>query len=497
MSDRSLTLPYKTLGILLIAATLILFIGAASPVLAEDDIDTSNLEIGEISTISEATVGEQVEVTSSATIPELPVDWSAQLEFHLYADGEQVTTQEITLEDGDSIDVEVTHEFEEAGDKEIYFQVEGELERQGPVATQTATIDRTTQTTTIEVTPETTEVDGAAFTTPDALNEDIEELRDQIQLDAGQQSFVLASDDELYIVLSDGEIQQGHASVEGLSPDINRIEQGELDFGVIVATNVESQSPTTESLNDVYNNPDNYGTEHVELEAHHRNIAIDHEESPFSTSVGVLVDDPLETDELFGSVGERSHSVLDDASGDNTEDVLQYSSQARVITTSSETRFWGNNEATVDGIVAPPQSPARDFIEEFQTENLIPDDGNAPVLYVINEQENSQTVSGVSELSENTGDYEDETVSLETNLYMNTISSKRVIESSTGTPLPPVDVVLHGGVAWDQLPDDRDDLVMIMGASSTEQNVLSDTEQGEYEITGEVVSTNRIEGESP
>ena len=151
----------------------------------------------------------------------------------------------------------------------------------------------------------------------------------------------------------------------------------------------------------------------------------------------------------------------------------------------------------MDGIVAPSQSPARDFIEEFQEDEIIPADGNAPVLYVINEQQDSQTISGVSELSENTRAYEGETVSLETNLFMNTISSKRVIQSATGTPLPPVDVILHGGVAWDQLPEDRDDLVMIMGASSTEQNVRSDTARGEYEITGEVVSTDRIGGDLP
>ena len=487
----------KKIGVLFIATTIILSLGAAPPVTAQTEIDTSKLEIGEITAVSEVETGEEIDFTSGAEIRELPADWSAQLEFQLYVDGERVTTQNASLEDGDSIDVVIPHEFEQAGEKEVYIQVEGEIEREGRFATQTAAVKRTTQTITINATPNTTEVDGAVFTAPDSLKEDIEELRDQVPGDAGRQSFVLASDNELYIVLSDEKQQEGYASVEGFSPDVDRIEQGEIDFGVIVATDVESQQPSTESVDEVYNNPDDYSTEYVEFEAHHRNIAIDYEEGPFSTSVGVLVDEPLETDDLFSSVGGQSYSVLDDTNEGNVGGILGGLSQPRIVTTSFETEYWGNSEATVDGIVAPSESPARDFIEKFQEDEVIPTDGNAPVLYVINEEQNSQRVSGVSELSDDIRAYEGETVSLETNLFMNTISSKRIIQSATGTPLPPVDVILHGGVAWDRLPEDRDDLVMIMGASSTEQNTTYDTEKGEYEITGEVVSTDRIEGDLP
>ncbi|GAB6879164.1 hypothetical protein JCM17823_14380 [Halorubrum gandharaense] len=485
------------LGVLFMSLIIILLVGTTAPVIAEDDIDTSNVEIGEVTTASEATVGEQVEISSSAAIPQLPADWSADLEFHLYVDNEQMTTQEISLEDGESVDVEVLYAFEELGDKELYFQVEGEVEREGTVTTQTATVDRTTETRSIQITPETTKMDGAIFTAPEALQDDIEETRQQDSHDLGHQSFVLASDDGLYIVFSDEYPREGVAVVEGLSPDVDVIEHGDLEFETLVATNVEFRDPTVESVTEVYENPDEYNAEHVEIQAHHRSLAVDDEGIPLSTTVGVLVDDPLESGELFGSVGEHSHSALDDTSGDNIGDILQYSSQPRIITTSFETQYWKDNEATVDGIVVPPQSPARDFIGEFQEEDTIPSHDNAPLLYTINEQQDSTPVSDASELSENIGAYEGKVVSLETNLHMNTISSKRVIESSTGTQLPPVDVVLHGGVAWDQAPNNQDDLVMIMGASSVAQDVLADIKQGEYEVTGEVVSTNKIEGDLP
>jgi hypothetical protein len=80
---------------------------------------------------------------------------------------------------------------------------------------------------------------------------------------------------------------------------------------------------------------------------------------------------------------------------------------------------------------------------------------------------------------------------------MNTISTKRVTESATGSQLPPVDTILHGGVGWEQLPESRDDLIGIVAASSIEQRQLSETRRGKYRVIGEVVSTDRIEGDLP
>jgi hypothetical protein len=56
---------------------------------------------------------------------------------------------------------------------------------------------------------------------------------------------------------------------------------------------------------------------------------------------------------------------------------------------------------------------------------------------------------------------------------------------------------LHGGVAWEQLPENRDDLIGIIAASSIEQRQLSETRRGKYRVIGEVVSTDRIEGDLP
>jgi len=147
------------------------------------------------------------------------------------------------------------------------------------------------------------------------------------------------------------------------------------------------------------------------------------------------------------------------------------------------------------GIVASPQSPAGEFIRSQQQYETLPTDAGTPILYITDERYDVEDVS-ISEISENPTAYEGDTVRFKSNLYMNTISSKRVIES-TGTKLPPVDTVLHGGVAWDQLPETRDDLLGVVAASSLTQKQLSSDQSGTYEVTGEVISTDKIEGNLP
>lgn len=153
---------------------------------------------------------------------------------------------------------------------------------------------------------------------------------------------------------------------------------------------------------------------------------------------------------------------------DGIDRVIEMSSGERIVTTSSETEYWTDGDVTVSGIVAAPETPARDYIQTFQENNTLPANSGVPLMYVIDEGYNAQDVSSITEVSENAGQYDGELVTFESNLYLSTVSTKRVVESSTGTQLPPVDTVLHGGVAWNKLPQTRDDAITIMAASSIE-----------------------------
>lgn len=479
-----------------------------SPVGAQSGIDASNLNIGDINAPPEATSGEEVSIESSAEIQDLPADWSADLDFTLYVDGNQVATQEVSLTDGNSVDVAIQYQIQGNGAKEVYLKIDGELTREGIVSDQSTTIDRTTQTVSVDVTADvgtSVSFEGAAFVAPDSIQSEVDEVREDIpdfvMKNAVSHAFVVASSDTLYLVFTTNEPQEGYASVDGKSYDIDNItltkNQNSLDIKPIVADSVEFKDPSEVSVEEVYENTEEYDRQYVEINANHRSISIDYENSTYSATAGVLVDAPLSPEELFGAVGEKSYITLKELDGNNIGNVLGDISRPHVVTASYETEYWDNTPVTMSGIIADPTSPAGKFIQAQQEDKILPTDSSTPILYTIDKTYDAQPVSGISKVSTNPAAYDGETIRFETNLYMNTISTKRVVESATGQKLPRVDIILHGGVGWEQLPEDRDDLTGIIAASSIEQKQLSETRRGKYKVIGEVVSTGRIDGDLP
>lgn len=516
----------------IIIILVIVSVGLTSPVTAQEEVETSNLDIGEVTAPSEVKLGEEIEIVSSAAIPELPADWSAQLEFVAYADENQLGTQKVSIEDGDAVDVSIHHSFEQAGSKDLYFEVTGELTREGAVTEQSATIDRTTSPVVVTVieadhaesedTQEDDElvddqvedatsnletdlsIEGAVFVAPESIQDQVDDLRENtpVKTDRVSHAFVVATSDDLYLVLADEEPVEGYAAIRGAelnSADISlaRSSKNDLRLKPVLATEVEYQDPSKATVEDVYQNTDDYQREYVEFTANHRSIALDDERSDYKTTTGILVDDPIRAEHLFGTVGEHSYKTLNELNGDTVGSVLGDRSQPHVVTTAygTETEYWENTAVTMTGIVASPRSPAGEFIQSQQRYDTLPVDSSTPILYVIDKGYDDQHVS-ISEVSKNPSAYEGDTVQFESNLYMNTISSKRVIES-TGTKMPPVDTVLHGGVAWEQSPETSDDLIGVIAASSITQNRLSKNRAGTYEVTGEVISTDKIEGNLP
>jgi len=145
------------------------------------ELDPDNIDISDIDAPSEVSPTEPVEIGSGAQIPDLPANWSADLEFVLYVNDEQAGTQQINIEDGESVDVAVEHEFQGTDEKEVYYNVEGEVTREGPVATQTKEIERTTETFTVDILAKTglsqSTIEGAAFPVPDSLEDEVNSLK--------------------------------------------------------------------------------------------------------------------------------------------------------------------------------------------------------------------------------------------------------------------------------------------------------------------------------
>ena len=121
------------------------------------------------------------------------------------------------------------------------------------------------------------------------------------------------------------------------------------------------------------------------------------------------------------------------------------------------------------GIVVSPNTLAGEFIQQQQQNETLPLESRPPILYVTETEYDTQEVS-VSELRQNSTRYQNKTVRFTSNLYMSTVSSQRVVEAATGTKLPPVDVTLHGGVAWEGVPETRNETIGLIAASSAKQD---------------------------
>jgi uncharacterized membrane protein len=106
-------------------------------------------------------------------IPATPADWSADLDATLYVDGTEVGTQPVPLSDDEATDVTFQHEFQQAGNQEVYIRIEGEATRDGPVSTISAELEATTPTAIVTIVDSgSDESDNESDQNPDEDNSD-------------------------------------------------------------------------------------------------------------------------------------------------------------------------------------------------------------------------------------------------------------------------------------------------------------------------------------
>lgn len=454
--------------------------------------DGSALEIEDITLPSKVEAGEPVDIQFSVVLPTVPFsEWSAEGELNLYVNGQQEATQEFIMQDGDSLDVSFTHLFQTEGTNEVQIGVEATLE--GPRG-ESINIDRATEPVSTDVTPHTVTTSGTAFATPEQLEDDITSLRGQFSEATGMSAFVLATDDELSVVFTSDQPEEGFVSVHATEFGDYDLEHNGLNFSVLLADSVQQHDPNQRTFENISDNPHAYDGEFVSLSAYHRSTAVNHEQSGVSTSVGTLVSEPS-SEEQIRSPGRQSREILERQNSTTSREIHSNISQPHIRTVSFGKTFWSDNNATISGIVIAPETPAQTFIQKFDETQLLMTDSTAPLVYITEKQHTAEAVASFSEISENPGDYSGSVVSFESNIHMNTISTKRTVESVTGTPLPPVDTILHGGVSWDSTPTDHTALLPVIGASSASQQSIVDTQHGTYEVTGRVVSAEHIEGD--
>jgi len=462
----------------------------------------------EVNVPNEVEAGQEAEIATAATAPSFPTSETGEATVTVYVDGEQVYSETELLEDGQTMDVSTGQTFDSAGSATVEVVAEATL------AGQTFS-DSISRTVNVPVGVETTTVEGASFTVPESLDDEVEDLRGTLPDDVGAYAFVVATEDNLYLVFTGAEPVKGEASVEGITPG-QSVSHGDLEFEAIAASDVSfNQDGEQTTVEAVANNPDEYRLDLVQVDATHRSLAIRTKppdtDFSYATTTGILVENPQDPVDIFSDIRERGQQAIVEEQTDVIEDTVAELNQPSLFTGSFERDFWVDEERTVDGIVLNPRSQARAFVEQFDQESVQHVDAEDPLLYRVQDDFNPQEYDDVGTLTRQADD--GDVVSVNARLFQQTVSVQEsikeaapscdegesedwiMVESSCVFLLH--DVVLHGGAAWNDIPQDRDDVLLVMGASSWEQDQPITERNGRYDITGQIISTERVDESLP
>jgi PGF-pre-PGF domain-containing protein len=498
-----------------VAVVLLMATATTGTAAAQQDLGVT------LETPTEATVGDQTTLSASVSTPDLPGSPEGELTVTFYSDGEEIGSKTVTVGDGETTAVEITHTFESAGETEVTVEVSAEIARQEFSDSAATTIDvtepATTTTPDTPTRPQTTTVEGVAFAVPESLEDEVEEYRDDAPDDLQARAFVLATEEELYVVFTRQEPRTGVATVEGVVRDRD-VETENLTFGVIGASSASFDTTGTETtVREVSRNPEQYRLELVRIGAQYRRVATltdpdSGEDITVAATSGILVSNPRTASSLFQAVGEKARRLSKDASAERIDATLEDPRGPHLHTVSFETAFWADAPATVDAVVLTPGSAARAFAAEYGPAGVVHAEDGQPVLYVAEESFDSRSVADVAAITSRAASLDGQVVETEVRLYQERISVQETLEHNTGcnqdllqvqTPQGPVcvnvvqDVLLHGGLAWNDIPQSRDGGLVVLGVSSNHQDAPEQFEEGRYRIEGEVVSSSRIDASLP
>lgn len=482
------------------------FTGSSRPrsLLVQKLID-GDLELKSFDTPTSPEVDEQTTVSVVPDIPTVNSD-TGNAQFRLYIDDQQVATKQSDLSSVES-PVEFPATFTTAG--ETTLKIEAELS----VRDQTIT---TVREQTINVVLPPTEVEGVSFTVPESLSDEVRDYRETVPQKLDANAFVLATPEELYVVFTQKTPKTGEASVEGVAAEQN-LQTENITFGTIAATNVSFNTTGEEiGVQEISENADQYRLEVVRVSAQYRrasSLTDPDQGSDFtaSTTSGVLLANSQSAVSLVSNVGSDTRSLSRDASTEQANTVLTDPRGPHLRTASLRTKFWTDSEATVDAVVLSPQTAAQQFVEEYDRSGIASTNTDRPILYVFEEDFGAQDFSDVASIKSQSESLDGQVVETEARMHMEQISVQETLEHNTPcenrmqiqTPQGPScvnvpqDNLLHAGVAWNDIPQSRDDGILLVGVSSHHQDSPSEFVEGRYRITGEIVSSSRFDESLP
>lgn len=449
------------------------------------------------------TVGTSSTIGVTVSVPDLSLigDPEERLTVRLLIDDTQVAERQQPVQQGDESEFSFEHTFETTGTKTITTETTVEF----PIGTLKNSISQP-----IDIVAPSISVSGAAFPLPEALEDDIDQYRSDHDL-LPEFVFVLANGEQQSLVFTDTDPIISSVAADGRRLG-DSISFGELDLGVLVAKTATFDTAATQTtVDDITNNPAQFAFDVIEVSTSHTRTGLrtrfadDGISYPTTTGVAGIDTEPST---LFGQTGERLRTIADDPSNGSLESFISTHDESPLVTLSPENGFWYGTTPTLTGVVIPAGVAAREFLSRVDQEAVSIPQPDAPILYVSDVDHDPTEVADVPSLIQQSSELAGEIVRLDAAVFQTTISVQETMEATTACGDNRVqikeacvdvvnDAVLHGGVAWSGPPQDRGDMIPLLGVSTWDQLDPLQDHTGEYEIIGEVVSTARIDDALP
>ncbi|WP_276998168.1 hypothetical protein, partial [Haloquadratum walsbyi] len=405
-------------------------------------------ELSRVDLRSSTEVDDSVGVDAEVTAPEFGETDSAQLSASLLVDGEQVSEKPLTdINPEGERSISFNPTFESTGQKNVTLKMTLLL----TLAEQTRKLS-VSKSTSIDVYKN---VSGAMFNTPDSLQEEVTRYRENLSevalSDLPQEtrndinntsqfvqnrtnSSVLATENQIYIVLGRQEMDIERVSVRGFVLDKNLTD--DITFGVIAATEISDVQPEPVNIQDVTTNSEEYQLDSVQIESHHRRISLryDPDEAGFAETklnVGVLTNDPITGSDLFSNLGSRAEAIANDSQDESTTlRPIDYarSPYLRTVSFSTEEQFWIDAPAEVRGLILRSDSPAVNFLQRYYPSQVEYLKDERQILYVTDTNLSPQNVGDIQEINSRADSLNQEVVQTEVNLADGVISTQENIE---------------------------------------------------------------------
>ena len=346
-------------------------------------------------------------------------------------------------------------------------------------------------------------VEGAAFTIPESLKDDISAYRGAVPQALPLEVFILAKPENLFLVFA-ARSDKGIATVDGVILPKSITLKG-VSLNVIHAETVSFRKdgePAT--IGEILSRPRDYELKLVKVSATRRQVSIlydpdDGSEVEVPVTAGYLVEKPEKIPELIKYANRRARDLIEKPSTTLIKDILQ-AEEPRLPLFDFEFDYWIDCPAETNGIVLIPGG----ILELFR--KVVPRIGELvrleekPILYDVKTNLIYESVPSVKEINQNPAKYRDKIVGFSAKGFGGSISVQESLKSASGGKIRiPVDVCLEGIIAWNELslPPKEIELLGTAGASSIHQDTVFQPIDGEFKFVGRIVSTKQIDESLP